>query len=268
MDNSKKPIIICVVILALLGAGVAAYKFWPSGNTDKPGPSGHFHKREPGVPIDVTPVGDMKASEPVVVPFIFWGGDVATFHANGGLDTRDQSLFWKHGLKLKLTPGDDFDKQVKDYLAGKTPFLRGTLSMLGQVSDQLTAKEETTPVVFLQLTWSAGDHMVGRDSFKDLNDLRGKTIALQEGGPHVGMLNDILRTARLEWKDIKVVWTKEVSGPDGPAEKLRKDPKIDACFAISPEMFELTSAPESGGIDSVGDGKGKSIKGAHVVVST
>src|SRR5207237_1048486 len=84
----------------------------------------------------------------------------------------------------------------------------------------------------------------------------------------VGMLNDILNTAKLEWKDVAVVWTGEVSGEMGPAELFRKDPTVDACFAISPEMFELTSAPESGGITAVGDGTKKSVKGAHVVVST
>jgi ABC-type nitrate/sulfonate/bicarbonate transport system substrate-binding protein len=202
------------------------------------------------------------------VPFIFWGGDTATFLANGGLETNPDSLFGKHGLKVKLTPGDDFDKQVDAYLANKTPFLRGTLSMLGQVSEKLTAKPETTPVVFLQLTWSAGDHLVGREGIKRIDQLKGKKIALQERGPHVGMLNDILNTAGLTWNDITVVWTPEVSGEKGPAELFRKDASITACFAISPEMFELTSAPESGGVDAVGDGTKKSVKGAHVVVST
>jgi ABC-type nitrate/sulfonate/bicarbonate transport system substrate-binding protein len=209
-----------------------------------------------------------KSDQVYDVPFIFWGGDTATFQANGGLETQADSLFGKHGLKVKLTPGDDFDKQVEAYLANKTPFLRGTLSMLGQVSDKLTAKPETTPVVFLQLTWSAGDHLVGREGVKRLDQLKGKKIALQERGPHVGMLNDILSTAGLTWKDITVVWTSDVSGEKGPAELFRKDASVTACFAISPEMFELTSAPESGGVDAVGDGTKKSVKGAHVVVST
>ncbi len=161
--------------------------------------------------------------ETISVPFIFWGGDVATFVANGGTETKAGSTFDKMGLKLRLTPGDDFDKQVADYLDNKSPFLRGTLSMLGQASEKLTAKPETTPVVFLQLTWSAGDHLVGRGAFKTLNDLKGKKIALQKGGPHVGMLNDCLRTARLDWKDITVVWTDDVSGDKGPAALFRKD---------------------------------------------
>jgi ABC-type nitrate/sulfonate/bicarbonate transport system substrate-binding protein len=204
-----------------------------------------------------------KNGDAIQVPFIFWGGDAATFVANGGVQTAPGSTFDKLGLKLQLTPGDDFDKQVKDYLDNKSPFLRGTLSMLGQASEQLTAKPETTPVVFLQLTWSAGDHLVGRAAFKTLNDLKGKKIALQKGGPHVGMLNDCLRTARLDWKDIAVVWTDDVSGDKGPAALFRKDPSIDGCFAISPEMTELT-----GGLDKAGDGTAKTVKGAHVVVST
>ncbi len=68
------------------------------------------------------------------------------------------------------------------------------------------------------------------------------------------MLNDILRTVKLDWSDITVAWTKDVNGDKGPAALFRKDKTIDACFAISPEMFELTSAPDSGGVDSVGDG--------------
>jgi ABC-type nitrate/sulfonate/bicarbonate transport system substrate-binding protein len=202
------------------------------------------------------------------VPFIFWGGDVATFVANGGLETTADSFYGKQGLKIKLVPGDDFDGQIKSYLEGRSPFLRGTLSMLGQASEQLTAKDETTPVVFLQLTWSEGDHLVGRAAFKNLNGLKGKKIALQKGGPHVGMLNDILNTARLTWKDITVVWTDDVNGDKGPAAAMRKDESIDGCFAISPEMFELTSAPATGGTESVGDGTKGSIKGAHVVVSS
>jgi outer membrane protein OmpA-like peptidoglycan-associated protein len=206
---------------------------------------------------------DDKAPDKVSVPFIFWGGDVATFHANGSFETRPRSIFDGLGLNLTLTPGDDFGQQVKDYLSGKSPFLRGTMSMLGQVSDQLTAKPETTPVVFLQLTWSAGDHLVGRDTFATLNSLKGKKIALQKGGPHVGMLNDVLNTTRLTWKDVTIVWTDDVSGDKGPAELFRKDKSVDACFAISPDMIDLC-----GGLNDIGKGEGKSIKGAHVVVST
>jgi ABC-type nitrate/sulfonate/bicarbonate transport system substrate-binding protein/outer membrane protein OmpA-like peptidoglycan-associated protein len=207
--------------------------------------------------------GDVKTGDVIEVPFILWGGDVATFHANGGLETKPDTIFKKEGLNLKLTPGDDFVAQVKGYLEGKTPFLRGTLSMLGQASEVLGANPKTKPVVFLQLTWSNGDHMVARPTCKTLNDLVGKKIALQKNGPHAGMLNDILNTIGKTWKDVTIVWTDDVTGPKGPTELFKKDTSIDACFAITPDMMSLT-----GGLTKTGTGAEGTVKDAKVLVST
>lgn len=211
-------------------------------------------------------VSALKVGDVVPLPFIFWGGDAATFHANGGLETKAGSIFDQQGLKFKLVsePGDSFEAQVKKYKEGTSPFLRGTMSMLGQVADDLGSDSRTKPVVFLQMTWSAGDHLVARSTIRLLSDLKGKTIALQKGGPHVGMLHDVLRTAKLDrHKDITVKWTDDVEGDKGPAALFRKDPTIDACFTISPEMADLT-----GGLEKTGDGTKETIKGVHVLVST
>ncbi len=209
-------------------------------------------------------VGDVKTGAAIDVPYFTWGGDVATFLANGGVkETKPGTLFAEQGLKLNLVPGDDFVGQCKNYLEGKTPFLRGTMSQIGQASEVLGKDPKTQPVVILQLTWSAGDHMVARPTVKTLNDLKGKKVALQWGGPHVGMLDDVLRSVGLTWKDINVVWTDDVSGDKGPAEKFRKDASVDASFVITPDMVDLT-----GGLEKVGDGSEKSIKGARVAVST
>ncbi|SVB47075.1 uncharacterized protein METZ01_LOCUS199929, partial [marine metagenome] len=67
-------------------------------------------------------VGSVKAGGALQVPFIIWGGDMATFHANGGLKTKSGTIFQKQGLNLNLTPGDDFIQQVRDYRSGKSPF--------------------------------------------------------------------------------------------------------------------------------------------------
>jgi ABC-type nitrate/sulfonate/bicarbonate transport system substrate-binding protein len=208
-------------------------------------------------------VKDLALGDVLEVPYILWGGDVATFVANGGEATQPNSAFAKQGLKLKLVRGDDFTKQIQNYKEGKTPFLRGTLSMLGQASDQIGGDPRSHPVVFLQLTWSAGDHLVTRSGCNTLGDLKGKKIALQKGGPHVGMLNDILHTAQLGWKDVQIVWLDDVTGDKGPAEAFRKDPSLDGCFAITPDMLSLTGGPEA-----TGSGEKKTVKGAHVLVST
>ena len=210
-------------------------------------------------------VGDVAKTAAWQVPFITWGGDVATFYANGGLTTKPDSIFAKQGLNVKLTPGDDFAQQVRDYQSGKSPFLRGTFHMIGLASEVIGADPRTKGVVILQMTWSAGDHFVVRgDKVKKVADLKGKKIVLQAYGPHVGMLDDILKTAQLSWDDISVVWAKDLTGsPQSPAEIFRSDPSIDGCFVISPDMLGLC-----GDLRSTGSGAEGTIKGAKVLVST
>jgi ABC-type nitrate/sulfonate/bicarbonate transport system substrate-binding protein/outer membrane protein OmpA-like peptidoglycan-associated protein len=214
--------------------------------------------------VGAGPVGPAPSATSIQTPYITWGGDMATFYGNGGLTTKAGSLFQKQGLNLKLVAGDDFVQQVRDYRAGKSPFLRGTFHMIGLASEVIGADPRTKGVVILQMTWSAGDHMIARANVKTVTDLKGKTIALQQGGPHVGMLDDVLKSARLTWNDVKVVWTKDLTGSaDSPAELFKKRTDIDACFAITPDMAGLC-----GGLRSTGSGAEGTVKGSRVLVST
>lgn len=200
----------------------------------------------------------------VQVPFIVWGGDVATFHANGGLSTKPGTIYAKQGLSLNLVPGDDFVQQVRNYMSGKSPLLRGTFRMMGMASEVIGSDPRTKGVVLFQLTWSAGDHAVAREKIKTLKDLKGAKVCLQRGGPHEGLLDDLLKDAGLTWNDITVVWAKDLTGTeDSPAKLFRKDPTIDVCFVISPDMLGLTS-----GLQSVGTGAEGTLKGARVLAST
>ena len=92
----------------------------------------------------------------VQVPYILWGGDVATFLANGDLKTKPGSIFQLSGLDVQLVQGDDFVGQVKNYLHGKSPFLRGTMHMIGLAGEVLGSDPRTKPVVIMQMSWSAG----------------------------------------------------------------------------------------------------------------
>jgi len=210
-------------------------------------------------------VGEAKAVQPLTMPFITWGGDIPTFYANGGLETRAGTIFAKQGLNLKLVNGDNFVQQVKNYMEGRTPFLRGTFDMIGMASEVIGSDPRTKPVVVFQMTWSTGgDNMVVKQDIKTITDLKGKKVVLQKGGPHVGMLDDILKLAKLTWDDITVVWAEDLSGtPKSPAEMFRKDPSISACFVITPDMVGLT-----GGLDKIGTSAEGNVKGARVLVST
>ncbi|MFC1601455.1 ABC transporter substrate-binding protein [Candidatus Sumerlaeota bacterium] len=244
----KKTIFVSVVAFIVcvwdVGAGLAEPSF-----------------RETVGPVKVGPVTQ---TSPLVVPFITWGGDMATFYANGGLQTRPGTIFHKQGFTLQLKAGDDFIGQVRDYMAGKTPFLRGTYRMMGMASEVIGSDPRTKGVMILQMTWSAGDHLVVRKDIRTVNDLKGKTIVLQRGGPHVGMLDDVLKTAQLSWDDIKVIWAKDLTAtPDSPAEMLRARSDIAGCLVITPDMIGLC-----GGLQNIGTGAEGTVAGGRVLVST
>jgi len=227
-------------------------------------------------PVPTEPVKD---SEYIDVPVLTWGGDVPEFLANGNsLKTAKGSINDKLGLKISLVKGDDFVQQTRNYMAGKAPngmanpFLRGTMGMLGQASEVTGSSPGTKPHVLVQLTYSAGDHLVCRADITTLNDFGRKNgnkkhrYALQQGGPHVHLLYQILAAAQTKKDDIELVWCTDLSGPNGPAEKFRTDPTIDGCFVITPDMIGLTGDAENKGVK--GTGAEGTVKDAHVVVST
>ncbi len=216
-------------------------------------------------PIQVGPVesGPKASNKTVQVPYIFWGGDIATFLANGDLKTQQGSTYQQMGLDMQLVAGDDFVGQVRNYVSGKSPMLRGTMHMIGLAGEVLGADPRTKPVIVLQLSWSAGDHIVAKKGVKNLNELKGKKIACQQGGPHVGLLYDSLAAAGLGREDVEIVWTKDITGPDGPAVAFKNDASIDACCVVTPDMIGLTS-----GLDATGTGAEGTVEGAHVVNST
>lgn len=211
--------------------------------------------------------GKVKNAQVLEVPYLTWGGDEGFFYANGGETTQKGSIYANEGLNLKFVKGDDFVEQTKRYIKGETPFIRGTMAQMGMASEICGKNPETTPVVILQLTWSAGDYIVTRQGLKNLNDLKREgrkvKIALQQGGPHPGLVHEALEAVQLTKNDVEIVFVADLTGPKGPADAFRKDQSIDACCVITPDMIGLT-----GGLTNTGNGAEGTVKGAHVLVST
>jgi ABC-type nitrate/sulfonate/bicarbonate transport system substrate-binding protein len=224
---------------------------------------GQFVQSPPLAQVVATPVGAV-ASGPVQVPIITWGGDIATLYANGNAkQTAKDSIFGKLGLNLRLAREDVFAKQLDAYLAGRSPYLRGTLGMIHMAAEAANRDVRTKPVIVYQLTWSAGgDAMVVKSGIRTARDLKGKTVALQAYGPHIDYLSKILADAGLSPKDVNIRWTSDLTGgAKSPAGALH-DPKIDAALVIIPDALALTSN------GTVGTGAEDSVKGAKILLST
>ncbi len=218
--------------------------------------------------VVTTSAQSCSASSNLRVPVIAWGGDIATSHANGDSKrTSRGSLMANANLDLELYRQDDFAKQVSDYMACRTPFLRGTMGMITAANDVANKDSRTEMVVAYQMTWSAGgDALVVKGGINRPSDLRGKTIALQAYGPHMDYLTTILRDAGLSMSDVKIKWVRDLIEIDdnssSPAMAFRDDSSIDAAFVIIPDGLALTS----GG--NVGTGGEDSVRGAKILLST
>ncbi len=213
--------------------------------------------------IDTT-VGPVKETTPMRIPMITWGGDMVSILANG-MSTRTQpgSPMAKAGLDYEFVLQDNFDKQLQDYLSGASPYLRCTIGMCNQALDLITQDPRTKPVVIYQLTWSmGGDTLVAKNNIMRVDQLKGKTIAIQAYGPHVDFMTTLLTQAGLKMSDVNLKWMADLTlSPNSPAEALKLD-DIDASFMIISDAYGLTSGRR------VGTGKNGSIGGARMIIST
>lgn len=210
-------------------------------------------------------VGEVTSTSPMGVATLYWGGDYPVVVANGGTaTTKPGSIFANQGLNLRIYQQDNFVQQTRDYMEGRTPFLRGTFGMMEFASEVIGKDPRTKGVMIAQLTWSQGDHLVCREGIKSVADLRGKTVALQKWGPHIEFLADILDTANLRANDVTIRYAKDLTGSDNsPAAMLRKDKSIDCAFVVTPDMIGLAID-----VGQVGTGAEGTMRGARVLVST
>jgi outer membrane protein OmpA-like peptidoglycan-associated protein len=214
--------------------------------------------------VDVT-AGGYSDTGIIKVPLITWGADLIAVHANGGtIKTSQGSLFQQYGLNIELYREDDFQKQINNYMSGESPYVRGTMGMINMAAEHTKQYPNLQLVVVFQHSWSAGgDAIVVKPGIKAVKDLKGKTIAIQSDGPHLAYFMKLLTDAGLSIKDVDVVWTKDLVGPEGdtPMAKFYND-NVDAAFVIIPDALALTSS------GTVGTGAEDSVKGAVILLST
>ncbi len=195
----------------------------------------------PFIAQDWPSVGEVSDANSLQLPMITWGGDLAAFYANGqALSTQKDSLFNNLGLNLTLVRQDDFREQVAAYLRGDTPFLRGTLGMIAQAMPKLLQDPRTEPLVFLQLSWSAGgDALIVGGGIRQLDDLQGKTIGLQAYGPHSDYFIQLLKDALLPLDSVTVRWLPDLTGTENSPAAAFRDQELNAAFIISSDAPSL-----------------------------
>ncbi len=209
-----------------------------------------------------TQVGTVSSGQKIL-PVITWGADESIILANGDRQTQNGSIFDQKGLSYSIVREDVFPNQVRNYMSGKTPFLRGTMGMINMASEVISKDSRTKPVVIHQMTWSTGgDCLVVKQGITSVADLKGKTVVLQAYGPHVDYLTTLLANAGLKMSDVNIKWVKDLTGTDNTPMEAFYDKNVDAAFMIIPDGLVLTSN------GAIGTGAEGSVKGSSILMST
>jgi len=207
-------------------------------------------------------VAEIKKNARIQLPVNSRCGDIATILANGGqAQTHPGSIFSKAKLDYQLVREESFSAQLQDYLAGKSPYLRGTVGMINMAVEALSQDPRTKPVIIYQMSWSTGgDALVVKPGISSAKSLKGKTIALQAYGPHIDYMARILGDAGLTVKDVSLRWLPDLTGTENSPMAAFQQNDVDAAFVITRDANALTSG--------VAADAGDSVRGARVLLST
>lgn len=178
-----------------------------------------------------------------------WAGWAPILLANGGLKP---GVEWKDAkgkpFKIELVLIDDPVAMRDAYAAGKIHIGWATLDMLPLFLEELRKDSRLMPRVYQQVDWSnGGDGIVAR-GVENINQLRGKTIALAQNSPSEYFLLNTLINSGIQPDEVTYKFTGDAFQA---AAAFNSDKSITACVSWAPDIYNLSK-----------------VKGNKLVVST
>ena len=189
-------------------------------------------KDEPTGKTTTKPTGTTKVDdeEPLVVQVFTWGGYAPGIYFNEGFKPSRHSRYYKdYGLNVEFKLIDDFDASRQAWIADEVHLHGNEVSAMATEMERLGPEK---PRVLMQVDWSrGGDAIIGRRGIKNINDLRGKAVAVTPSTPSQTFLLFALESAGMKLKDVKTV---EVPSAIDAATAFRSG-KVDAAVVWSPD---------------------------------
>ncbi|MEO1231541.1 MAG: OmpA family protein [Myxococcota bacterium] len=132
-----------------------------------------------------------------------WGGYAGGVYFNGGLEPSARSRFRDLGLDVRFRLQENIPESVRAWRSGEVDVMWITVDDLPTEYRDI---EDERPSLFLQAAWSRGEEVVvARSNIVTLNDLKGKTIALEKHTTAHSFLLVSLDLAALGYGDVRVV---------------------------------------------------------------
>jgi NitT/TauT family transport system substrate-binding protein len=171
-----------------------------------------------------------RSKDALKVQVFTWGGYAPGQYFNEGFLSNSKSRYKKeYGIDVDFLLIDDFD-------ASRNAWKAGEVDLLGTTADALPTEMEGLrdydPQIVFQVDWSrGGDAIIARRGINNINDLKGKQVAVTPSTPSMTLLIFMLEAANLKLSDIKIV---EVPTAIDAATAF-KSGKVDAAVVWSPD---------------------------------
>lgn len=246
-------IILLILAVSILGGG---FNIWRSR-----GKEGTFVEKITGQAADnsVALGSDQgKLGRPLKVAINQWPGFSPGLVANNGLSANKNSINWKdYNLLVEYTIMDDPIAMSKAYASGEFDVIWATIDSAATSLGGLK-KGGIPSKVFMQVDWSrGGDAIIAARGINNIEDLKGKTVALITQSPSEFLLQYGLRNSSLDETEQKAILSRMVANdlPD----------QVVAAFAAGKVDAIVTWEPNISAVLNSAEGR---QRGAHVILST
>ncbi|MDF1696031.1 MAG: phosphate ABC transporter substrate-binding/OmpA family protein [Saprospiraceae bacterium] len=192
---------------------------------------------------DFTAAVDEDGNKVLRVQLVSWGGYAPGLYFNEGAAANLRSRFFQdYGFKVDFKLNNDLGGAVDAWIAGEYDVLVQTADAfpLYTAPDDFASLK---PRAFMQVDWSrGGDAIIVKRGIKNVNELKGKTIALATPSPAQTLLISSLEAAGLSYDDVTVQRTKD----NIQSAEFFKSDDVDAAVVWSPDdIFATQDVPGS-----------------------
>ncbi|MEP7321162.1 MAG: phosphate ABC transporter substrate-binding/OmpA family protein [Saprospiraceae bacterium] len=166
----------------------------------------------------------------IKVGVVTWGGYAGGQYFNEGFKANSRSRFvQEYGFPVEFKILDDVPVSREAWKNDEVNLLWCTVDAL---PTEISGLADFDPVVVFQADWSrGGDAIVARRGINNVNDLKGKKIAVAEMTPSHSFLLWMLEAGNLKATDVEIL--KQASAID--AAQVFKSGQVDAAVVWSPD---------------------------------
>lgn len=242
---------VAIALVGLLLIGIGIWQALPKKDADAEGVKPEIGKA--GVDGDTTAVANSGEStpglgRPIKVAIVTWGGYAGGIMANNGFKPNKNSTFWKdYNIEVDLRVIDDYPASRDAFKLGGDA--KGGVDIMWATVDSFALEYDTikdlNPVTIMQYDWSrGGDAVAVTKEIQNVEDLKGKRIAVAEGTPSHYFALYMLSQADLSTTDVNWVFTASAI----EAAQLFEQGRVDAAVSWSPDVYNAAEARSGGHI--------------------